>query len=121
MLAVIHRTVLGQGPPHFQTFFQRDLNAPQRITRVSYRRHTKQLVEYRGQGILRICQRSALGLIFIYNMLPQQVVDCNSVKKFQALLQKLVRIAAEANHPNWSNLFSSRIATVGHPLLSFDL
>ena len=48
MLGVIHRSVLGKGPPQFHELFQRaDASAPTRATRQSAQRHNKQLVDVR--------------------------------------------------------------------------
>ena len=47
MLGVIHRSVLGKGPPQFQELFQRaDASAPARATRQSAQRHNKQFLMY---------------------------------------------------------------------------
>ena len=112
---------MGYRPSHFQTFFQLDNRSLIRSTRVSYRRHSKPLVEYRGSGNLDLIQRSALGLVSVYNMLPQAVIDTTSLKHFQHLLQQMVKIAAQQSHPLWQSLLSPRLPVVGHPILSINV
>ena len=81
MLGVIHRSVLGKGPAHFRTFFVRAADTePHRMTRQWTHRHNKQLVDDARAGrFLEVIRRSALGLVAIYNMLPQAMVDEESV------------------------------------------
>ena len=84
MLGVIHRSVLGKGPPQFQELFQRaDASAPTRATRQSAKRHNKQLVDMRMGRFLEVVRRSAFGLIAVYNMLRQTIVDEETVCGFQ--------------------------------------
>ena len=40
---------------------------------------------------LEVARRSALGLVKVYNLLPQEFVDAESVSLFQGLLQNLVK------------------------------
>ena len=117
MLGVIHRSVLGKGPPQFQELFQRaDASAPTRATRQSAQRHNKQLVDVRDGRFLEVLRRSAFGLIAIYNMLPQTIVDEETVCGFQRCLQELAKQEVAAGNDAWSNLFSPRIALYRHPL-----
>ena len=120
MLGLIHRAVLGCGPGHFQQFFRRDLSEKKACyrTRRQKRRHDKQLVEQRGPSFSEQLRRSALGLVAVYNLLPQDMVDSPSVKVFQSQLQALLR--DHASHvSDWSDLFSPRIPLYKHPLLLY--
>ena len=75
MLGVIHRTMLGKGPPQFKEFFKRQgesLHDPRKDCRAP------------------VIKRSALGLVVIYNMLPPQDVKAKSVSIFQKSLQEMV-------------------------------
>ena len=86
MLGVIHRSVLGKGPPHFKEFFKRaDVNS-------APRRHRFHLIDVRGTApTSNLIVRSAFGLIGVYNLLPERVVSARSVKIFQHNLQALVK------------------------------
>ncbi len=112
MLGLIHRCVLGKGPPHFAQFFTLDRN-----TRLANRRHSKHLQDYRVGRLLAVVARSALGLIAVYNLLPQRIVDRPSVSSFQSALTELVRHRAEQNFPNWESTFSPRMSMTSHPLI----
>ena len=118
MLGLIHRTVLGKGPEHFQRFF---VKAPQRgayQTRLQERqqRHGRQLVDPRGRTHLNCVRRSALGLVAVYNLLPAHVVRAETVKEFQTQLQELLKARAREGCEDWSETFSPRIPLYRHPL-----
>lgn len=95
MLGLIQRTVLGVGPPHFAPFFCID-PLSQRLHR---RRHTRHLLEQRDDRHMDMVTRSALGLVSVYNLLPQWVVDSASVTSFQRKLQKILRSTAAEGRP----------------------
>ena len=105
LLGMIHRTVLGKGPPHFKEFFQ--------ISSAAGQRHRFSL---KDSSWNRLSKRSALGLIPVYNLLPDHIVETFSVKEFQANLQKLIKLRAEAGCDNWQATFSPRIPLNVHPL-----
>ena len=79
LLRVIHRSVLGKGPPHFAAFFKRTDDA------THHGRHSLQLQEYQdGDAIdfmypnsnpAQYISRSMLGLTTVYNMLPADIVE----------------------------------------------
>ena len=64
MLGLIHRTVLAEGPRQFSDFFRRDPD------------HRSKLVDPCLSSRSPLIKRSALGLVSIYNMLPQKVCLC---------------------------------------------
>ena len=66
MLGLIHRSVLGCGPRHFANMF---LTSPPSVSQ----KHDKQLLSHRSPRHLQILSRSALGLVDVYNLLPQVV------------------------------------------------
>ena len=110
MLGVIHRTVLGKGPRHFKEFFQL---AP----RVAGQRHRFQLVDIRLSGSVNsLLKRSSLGLIAIYNLLPEWVLEAKCVKHFQKNLQELVKERATAGCEDWADSLSPRLSMSTHPL-----
>ena len=67
MLGLIHRTVLGNGPKQFRDLFRRDPL------------HPTKLVDPRKDSKSPLIKRSALGLVAVYNLLPQSVVCAKSV------------------------------------------
>ena len=62
---------------------------------------------------------SALGLVDIYNLLPQTVVDAPTVRLFQRGLQDMLRIEAMKEDAAWPNLFSPRNALWCHKLIGW--
>ena len=115
MLGVIHRTVLGLGPDQFHKFFRRNWAARVSKTRLARRRHDKQLVDPRQGQFSEQLRRSALGLVAIYNLLPQEVVDAPTVSLFQSQLQALLGVAMRRS--SWQELFSPRVPLFRHMLL----
>ena len=117
MLGVIQRSVLGKGPTQFAEFFVliAENHAAQR-TRQCTRRHNKQLVDVREGRYLEIVKRSALGLIAVYNLLPQKLVDEDAVCNFQKMLQELAKSQINAGNERSREMFSPRIAIFQHPL-----
>ena len=119
MLGLIHRSVLGIGPQHFQKFFKRfEGQQPRRSPR--FPRHSKQLVDPCVGNSSAMLRRSALGLVRIYNLLPEQAVQQRSVKSFQQYLNKLLRNAVESRQDRWQELVCPRISGTGHPLMNIS-
>ena len=67
---------------------------------------------------LEILGRSALGLISVYDALPDRLVAVGSVSEFQASLQAIVKEREAAGCEDWADTFSTRIAMTGHPVLN---
>ena len=53
--------------------------------------------------------RSIFAMVYVYNRLPQDVVDSKTVTSFQACLTCMTRKACEDGDPKWANLFSCRL------------
>ena len=106
MLGLIHRTTLGQGPPHFQQLFFREDTANKQSVRTSGHEH--KLHEYSDDTQLDIVKRSALGLCSIHNLLPEDIVQAKSVKTFQGLQQVFAKKCASNGFPERHHLFSIR-------------
>ena len=51
--------------------------------------------------------RSVLGLIRVYNLLPQRIVNARSVKIFQRGLQKLVLSELDTDNALWDKCLST--------------
>ena len=110
MLAVIHRSVLGLGPKQFHEHFVRATEVLNPEGRTYERRHKLQLETYRKGKYLDLVKNSILGLIDIYNLLPQATVDETTVKGFQHRLQECLREEVRRGNDNWENLYSPRNA-----------
>ena len=102
MLGVIHRTVLGLGPPQFMAWFPLAPPVVRPATRLNDRRHNKQVIDFCNGNHSAVLARSALGLVREYNLLPQWVVNAPTVKKFQRRLQALVHNEALRGSLSWS-------------------
>ena len=118
MLGLIHRTVLGAGPKHFQSFFRLKRTTPvAHHTRRAARRHDYQLEEtYYRSNCPELLRRSALGLTKVYNLLPARVVNTDSVKEFQRLLRDLLLERLEAGCDDWKETLSPRGSWWRHAL-----
>ena len=115
MLGVIHRSVVGFGPEQFNQFFVRDRGAPRGQSRQVAGRHTKQLVDPRGRQFSEQLRRSALGLVAVYNLFPQVVVDSMTVSSFQGQFQDMLRNNA-LQESDWQMWFSPRVPLYNHHL-----
>ena len=109
-MAVIHRAALGRGPMQLRRFFQRAERQPRQ-------RHCHSLtvcdpVAVAAPDYLR---RSALGLVRIYNMLPERVVDTCVVKDFQSRLQRILRDRMQAGCEDWAATFCPMRPRVRNP------
>ena len=104
MLGLIHRTMLGKGPPQFADFFKRQDNGL--------------LHDPRKECRAPLIKRSAFGLVAVYNMLPLRVVAARSVKLFQRELQEIICNHAVAGYPQWQEIISPRESLETHPLVS---
>ena len=103
MLGLIHRTVLGKGPPQFQEYFKKQ-------------QHNLTLHDPRNDNKSPLVKRSALGLVAIYNMLPHSSRAAKSVSAFQKSLQEIVGKSAASGYPQWSDVLSPRLSLTSHPL-----
>ena len=112
LMGLLHRVVLSDVSRQLAELFPFATSGPLEFvrTRLQIRRHNKQLIAPPfGTETLR---RSLFGLVRIYNLLPQSVVDLKSVKEFQSTLQGALRHAASLGIPNWDSLFSPRLRPV---------
>ena len=65
---------------------------------------------------LEIERRSAVGLIFVYNRLPADIVAQVTVKAFQRGLQQLLKERILSGCDDWRRTFSPRVPAYCHPL-----
>ena len=110
MLGLIHRARLGKGPTQLSQYFRDAPRSTGRTRRVS-NLHSRQVCDWVHTLRLDTTRRSALGLVQVYNALPQRLVDAGSEKSFQAELQwNLKRKAAMGGSDRWHLLFSPRVS-----------
>ena len=110
-LGIIQRAVLRKGPHQFWNWF-----IPDTVSwRTHYPRHTRILKEIVDHQFPAYFKRSPLGMIKIYNWLPQRIVDIANVKKFQHELQNLVLYHITSNS-NCLDFFNPMCAFMPHLL-----
>jgi hypothetical protein len=102
MMGVIHRAVLRKGPPHFRKHFVLGNGG--------------KLIDPRHTIGGPLIARSALGLVAVYNFLPQHWKDAKDVKSFQSKLQTVMKERLKDNCEDWAASFSPRIPLLKHPL-----
>ena len=94
MLGIFHRSVLGLGPAQFKDLFVPLGVAANPCGKTTARRHNRQLMTHREGKYLDIIKCSVLGLVDIYNVLPEYVVEAQTVHIFQRRLQEIVSTEA---------------------------
>ena len=104
ILGLIHRTVLRKGPPHFRKHFKIDAAGKPE--------------DPRGTIGGKLITRSALGLIAVYNLIPQNLKEIRQVKSFQTALQMLLKQRLEDGCADWRHTFCPIIKLNKHPLAS---
>ena len=108
VLGLLHKRVLGKCHPIFQKLlpFHADVFGSLRPNE-----HNKQLyghvLDVHFQHALH--SRSIFGMVYVYNALPQHVVDETSVSAFQRCLTLLARSACKDGSAAWSQMFSCRL------------
>ena len=115
MLGVLHRAALRCEPRHFWQWAQFDTSGLRRSSRMQ-RNSCRRLKEIPDAKRARIGRHSMLGLIWIYNLLPDSIVICDTVRAFQTALSDLLKHAATSGYDSWPDLFSCRVEYWRHPL-----
>ena len=111
MLGIIQRAILKRGPYQFWQWFEHDSSA--NISSViKHTRAVKPLVHHQAPDYLK---RSLLGMIKIFNGLPQFIVDIPDVKLFQRELQNLI-LNRMRHHGDWLYMFDTSYPFIHHPL-----
>ena len=111
MLGTIQRAILKKGPKQFWAWFENDLSARVSST-IKHRCALKEVVHHQALDYLK---RSLLGMIKIYNALPQYIVDLRDIKDFQHELQSLILIRMRT-HNDWIYMFDAMHFFIHHPL-----
>ena len=111
MLGMLHRIVMGKAPGAVCALFPVLGAVPEPLSRQRLRhwrpKHTKQLHTDVTFGSRDVMQRSLFGLVHLYNRLPQEVVDSNSIRSFQGKLQSALKIYAGTGADRWQRLFAT--------------
>ena len=111
ILGLLHKRVLGISHPIFFELlpFHADVFGSLRTGE-----HNKQLyghiLEVQFQHALHF--RSIFAMVYVYNRLPQEVVDCTSVSMFQRSLTLKARKLCRDGDPNWTCSVSCRVQIV---------
>ena len=109
MLGLIFKCTKNEAHPKLVDLFQPAVRPSHaRGTRAASARHDKQIEDLASNCHLDVVRRSVLGLIKVYNLLPQQVVDSKNVKIFQSELTKLSRKLCRNGSGYWQCRFSPR-------------
>ena len=110
MLGLIHRVKLNEAPTIFSEFIfpASSANFPRSFRAVDLR-HNSQMQDPVNSMSSRLFHRSIFGLIYTYNLLPQAVINCESVSSFQNNLQRALKEAVKHNCTNWDSLYSHGI------------
>ena len=114
MLGFLHKIVLGKAHPRLSDFiFPERRPAFPRSYRQPALRHDRQLHDPVDASATGAMKRSLFGLIYVYNLLPQSVVDACSIAAFQAKLQRGIKKAASQNTPGWETLLQAGVRNMG--------
>ena len=73
-------------------------------------------MDIRNRRFLEIERRSALGLIWMYNRIPEQIISCDSAKDFQRSLQLVLKDRILSGCDDWTDTLSPRIGVYKHLL-----
>ena len=79
-------------------------------------RHGRVAADVRLPNFSEPIRRNALGLIPVYNLLPESIAGIEQVSSFQTGLQYMLKTAAVAARPEWEMMFSPRVLNFMHPL-----
>ena len=108
VLGFLHKRVLGKNHPDIQRLlpFHFDVFGSLRPGE-----HDKQLyghiLDVQQQHSLH--SRSIFGMVYVYNRLPQNVVNCKTVSTFQRHLTLEAREKCQDGNENWIHSFSCRL------------
>ena len=101
MLGFLHKRVLGQCHVAIQRLLPFIDPAPLW--------HNKQLDTHMLECVARpiLFNRSLFGMVAVYNRLSQEMVDFDSVQKFQTNLTRLAKVKCAAGSSRWQQMFRS--------------
>ena len=105
MLGLLHRTQLGTAPPCISSFFPSAKSTLFKYDLNVVPPHNRQIQCKIEPGSLAVFRRSLFGLVRVYNNLPANIVQANTVSSFQSRLQALMKASALNDVPSWSLRF----------------
>jgi len=107
-LGFLHKVNIGLAHPYFrQQLFPPTSTRSERPTRLSMNRHSRQIQDFCDGSQTLQFQQSLFGMVRVYNLLPQVVVDSKNVQAFQRLLTKMAKHYCQQERC-FQNLFCSR-------------
>ena len=121
-LAIVYRGITRRGPKKLWKFFKLDTSSRRTSPRWNF--HRFQLSDEYRELRKEYLNRSVLGYVSIFNILPDAVFvadgDINPipVQDFQRNINNLLKLASQ-HVDTWQELYSSRVSLVGHTLLEF--
>ena len=107
ILGLLHKRVIGQSHPIFKKLFPFSAEIGRPLLNGG---HNKQLYGHLHEVHFQMALycRSIFAMSYVYNMLPQYVVDASSVTEFQKYLSILARRKCALGDEIWKDNFSSR-------------
>ena len=107
ILGLMHKSVLGESHPIFAKLLPFSA-APGQWIRPDG--HNKQLYDHFHEVRFQLGMqfRSIFGMVYVYNGLPQSIVDARSVAAFQKELSIRSRNSCATGIVNWKNMYSCR-------------
>ena len=110
MLGLIHKRVIGLAHPAYETLMP--LQPPEYYSTgrgTAHIRHNKQIYTHVDKCISQhvMFHRSIFGLCFVYNSLPQYIVDFDTVSSFQSELTKIAKCRCRNNISTWKLSFNA--------------
>ena len=110
MMGLLFRVATGVAPPQFDALFKRGAHAPfPRNLRRNMEPHKYQFHDPVDGTGARMLERSAFGLIYGFNMLPDSVVNVAGTSSFQRRLQNGVKLAFKRGVPEWRSLLRTGV------------
>jgi hypothetical protein len=106
-LGFLHKVNLGKAHPHLRQFFPPTVVRSERPTRLSTKRHDRQITDFCDGSQTVQFQQSLFGMVKIYNLLPQAAVDAKDVKTFQRMLTNMAKQYCHHGR-NFQDLYCSR-------------
>ena len=111
-LGCLHQIVLGLAHPEFGILFPAaPPPANAHATRLAQSLHSCQLLDRCDGSHSQQLARSLFGLVRIYSLLPQYVVNSPSVNVFQTHATEMARARCRALAPRWERTCSCRSFT----------
>jgi hypothetical protein len=108
ILGLLHKRVLGKCHPMFERLFPW---LSSRFPNFRTHGHTKQLYGHWSEIMSHtsLYYRSIFAMCDIYNNLPQNVVDADSISEFQHMLMDMVRERCTNNDDAWASSFCRNV------------